>query len=322
MASQDNGSKGWGSTGSGLEGWGLEVWRGGVNTWECDGMGHLNVRFYVAHAIEGLVGLAAALGLPTAFRANAEATLLVKDQHIRFLREARAGGALHMVAGVLDVSEGEARILQLMIHSDSGELAASFQTVVAHATARDERPFAWSDRTLALAETLRVAAPERAMPRGLTLHPASGSASLAEADRLGLVRLGGGAFGASDCDVFGRMRPELFIGRVSDGVPRLAAAFRGAAPAPNIGGAVLEYRLAHRAWPRAGDRYAIWSGLAGVDGRTQRVVHWMLDPDSGRAWGTAEAVAVALDLTARKIIPISEIDQARLRLSVTPGLAM
>ena len=28
---------------------GLEVWRGGVNTWECDEMGHLNVRFYVAH---------------------------------------------------------------------------------------------------------------------------------------------------------------------------------------------------------------------------------------------------------------------------------
>ena len=34
---------------------GVEVWRGGVNTWECDEMGHLNVRFYVARAMEGLV---------------------------------------------------------------------------------------------------------------------------------------------------------------------------------------------------------------------------------------------------------------------------
>ena len=40
---------------------GIEVWRGCVNTWECDEMGHLNVRFYVARAMEGLVGLAAAL---------------------------------------------------------------------------------------------------------------------------------------------------------------------------------------------------------------------------------------------------------------------
>ena len=50
-----------------MENPGLEVWRGGVNTWECDRMGHLNVRFHVAHAAEGLVGLAAGLGLPRAF---------------------------------------------------------------------------------------------------------------------------------------------------------------------------------------------------------------------------------------------------------------
>ena len=49
----------------------MEVWRGGVNTWECDEMGHMNVRFYVANAMEGLVGLAAALGMPEAFKTNA-----------------------------------------------------------------------------------------------------------------------------------------------------------------------------------------------------------------------------------------------------------
>ena len=46
----------------------VEVWRGGVNTWEIDMMGHLNVRFYVARAMEGLVGAAAALGMAGAFR--------------------------------------------------------------------------------------------------------------------------------------------------------------------------------------------------------------------------------------------------------------
>jgi len=82
---------------------GIEIWRGGVNTWECDEMGHMNVRFYVARAMEGLVGLAAALGLPHAFAAHAGATLLVREQHIRFLREARAGAALHMTGGVVVV---------------------------------------------------------------------------------------------------------------------------------------------------------------------------------------------------------------------------
>ena len=307
---------------------GLEVWRGGVNTWECDEMGHLNVRFYVARAMEGLVGLAAGLGLPGAFRAHSPATLIVKDHHIRFLREARARAPLHMVAGVLEMGDNDARILQLLIHSGSGELAASFQTVVSHVTAREGRPFPWSPNTRRLGEALAMAVPERAAPRSLGLAPSAAEASADAAQSMGLIRLGGGAIGAADCDIFGRMRAELFIGRVSDGIPALGAALRakadGAAATERpegVGGAVLEYRVAYHAWPRAGDLFEIRSGLTGVGDRTQTYVHWMVDPETGKPWGTAEAVAIALDLTARKIIPISQEDQGLLRRRISPGLA-
>ena len=308
-----------------LGGDGLEVWRGGVNTWECDEMGHLNVRFYASRAMEGLVTLAAAMGLPDAFRANAAATLLVKDQHIRFLREARPRAALHMVAGLLDIGECETRVLQLLIHTATGEIAASFQNVVVHATARDERPFPWSAKTRALAAGLMVTAPDKSRPRSLHLAEPSGEAGVAEAERLGLVRLRSGAISSGDCDVFGRANIGFFIGRVSDGVPALATAFRGPDAPPragNIGGAVLEYRIAYRAHPRAGDRFEIRSGLAGVDARTQRIVHWMLDPATGLAWGSAEAVAVALDLDARKIVEISAADRALLQPRVSAGLKL
>lgn len=77
----------------------MEIWGGGVNTWECDEMGHLNVRFWVAKALEGLGGLAARLGMPRAFSTGAEATLVVREKHMRFLREARAGAALIMKIG-------------------------------------------------------------------------------------------------------------------------------------------------------------------------------------------------------------------------------
>jgi acyl-CoA thioester hydrolase len=307
---------------------GLEVWRGGVNTWECDEMGHMNVRFYVARAMEGLVGVAAALGLGGAFREHANATLLVKDHHIRFIREAQSRAPLHMVAGVLTMEESEARILQLLIHSGTGALAASFQTLVVHATAQEERPFPWSAPTRRLAEVLRLEVPDAAAPRSLDLAPGAGRASLEFADRLDLIRLGAGAVGLVDCDVFGRMRPEIFIGRVSDGVPTLAAALRAdpgqPAPArpPRVGGAVLEYRVAYQAWPRCGDRFEIRSGLAAVGDKTQTLVHWMLDPQTGRPWATAQAVAAALDLDARKIIPISPDDQARLRARIANGLSL
>ena len=306
---------------------GVEVWRGGVNTWECDEMGHMNVRFYVVRALEGLVGLSAALGMPRAFSATAGATLLIRDQHIRFLREALAGAALHMRGWVAEIGETEARLVQVLYHA-SGEPAASFQTVVRHVTPGEGRAFAWSDETPARAEALTAPIPDFAAARSIDLAPIASQASLARADALGLVHLTSGAVLARDCDGFGRMNAEQFIGRVSDGIPGLAGRTRKAIveampdQPKRVGGAVLEYRLVHLDWPRAGDRIEIRSGLVGVDHRTQRMIHWMLDPESGRVWGVSEAVAVTLDLDQRKIVPVSPEAQAVLNASAVKGLTL
>ena len=307
---------------------GVEIWRGGLNTWECDEMGHMNVRFYVTRAMEGLAGLAAQLGLPHAFAPGAGATLLVRDQHIRFLRECRPGAALHMTGGVIEMGEEEARLLQLLIHSKTGEIAATFQTTVAHVTPGEARPFPWPRRTLELAEALKVDVPKEAQARSIVLDPVESQASLQRAEELGLIRISLGAVGRADVDTFGRMGIEQFIGRVSDGIPSLVGAFRDtvAKTAPErpgrVGGAVLEYRLVFLDWPRAGDRVEIRSGLAGVDARTQRLMHWLLDPETGKAWGTSEAIAITFDLDARKVVAISEEAQADLAAHITQGLTL
>lgn len=126
-------------------------------------MGHLNVGFYVAKSMEALAGLAAELGMPGAFAANAEATLVVREQHIRFIREARPGAPLTVTAGVVEMGETDARLMLLMRHQD-GDLAAGFQTLASHATARDGRAFPWPDRIRARAEALRVEIPANAAP--------------------------------------------------------------------------------------------------------------------------------------------------------------
>src|SRR5690606_24576993 len=97
--------------------WPIEVWRGGVAAWECDGMGHMNVRFHLQRFSEGLIGLAAALGLPRAMTAAATATLRPEVQHVRFLREARSGAPLHMGAALIDIGEATATALMVLIHS-------------------------------------------------------------------------------------------------------------------------------------------------------------------------------------------------------------
>jgi acyl-CoA thioester hydrolase len=301
----------------------VEVWRGSVAMWECDAMGHLNVGFYVAKAMEGLSGLAAELGMAGAFAADARATLIVRDQHIRFLREARPGAPLVMSGGVVEMGESEARLLLLLRHR-SGELAASFQTVVAHATARDGRPFPWPARALERARTLMIEVPPEAAARSLSLAPVKSRASLARANELKLPRTALGAISAADCDIFGRMRTELMMARISDGIPHF---FDGRRPGADeagkrAGGAALEYRLIHLDWPKAGDRVELRSGASGGDARFRRLTHWLLDPASGKAWGVAEAIAVSFDLETRKMITLSDEALAEANARIVPGLTL
>ena len=124
------------------------------------------------------------------------------------------------------------------------------------------------------------------------------------------------------------MRAEQFIGRVSDGIGAFIHPFRDvvvehAEHRPQrMGGAVLEYRIAYLAWPCAGDRIDIRSGLLGTDSRTMRVVHWMLDPATGQPWGTSEAVAITFDLDARKVVPVTDAARAALAEHEVEGLGL
>jgi acyl-CoA thioester hydrolase len=303
----------------------VEVWRGSVATWECDSMGHLNVGFYLAKAMEALIGLAAELGMPQAFTPHAEASLVVREQHIRFLREAGVGARLHVEAGVLEIGDDDARLLLLMRHHD-GELAASFQMLVAHATAREGRPFPWPERVRARAEALTIAAPEKAQPRSVALGPLESAASLPRALELGLKRIGMGAFRSTDCDPFGRMRTELVMARISDSVAHLMAELlQGMAAADasrRLGAVVLEYRFVFLDWPRAGDRYELRSGMTGTEPRMRRMVHWFLDPASGRPWAAAEAVAAVFDLDTRKTVSLTDSELEPWAAASVPGLTL
>ena len=147
---------------------------------------------------------------------------------------------------------------------------------------------------------------------------------MARAEALGLGRTSLGAVRSADCDVFGRMRTEQMMARISGGIPHL---FDGKRPGGDdlgnrAGGAALEYRLIHLDWPRAGDRIELRSGASGGDARLRRLIHWLLDPDSGRAWGVAEAIAVSFDLETRKIITLSDEALAEANSRVISGLTL
>ena len=287
----------------------IDLWKGIANTWDCDEMGHMNVRVYIQKAFEGLGHLAGACHLSHAFKPSSPSTLVPAEQHIRFIREAHPGRPLNMVGCTLDVDETSTTVYQEMRHGD-GSVAAAFRTRLLHVDATSLKPFPWNARTRAALEALHGEPPAATAPRGLDLSVApspTDEISREIASERGAKVIGLGMVPPADCDVFGRMNPHMFIGRISDSVPNLLHDWRSrvanSVPGQEMGGAVLENRIIYRRWPKAGDLFEVRSSLGRVEEKVHSLIHWMLDPDTGKPWMTAEAVAVTFDLKKRKVIP-------------------
>ena len=311
----------------------IELYRGSVNTWECDEMGHMNVRFYVAKQMEGLAILAHSLDLRQAFRPGNTSTLLPFDQHIRFMKEVHPGRPIYMEGGILDVTDDAVLVYQELKHAVTGETAASFRTWVRHVESKTGKPFGWKQSTLDAFERLRVEQPAHTAPRSIDQNKAplpDTETRIEHAEALGIPVIGRGAVRMTHCDSHGRMMPENFIGRVSDSVPNLLAAWRDEVAAASSasgeevrsGAAVLEYRLRYRSWPRVGDVIEVRTGLGTVQPKVHSLVHWMLNPDTGEAYCTSEAVAVTFDLNTRKVIEANPEHMAMLEKRVPKGLSL
>jgi acyl-CoA thioester hydrolase len=304
----------------------IELWRGNANAWECDELGHMNVQFYLAKASEALANLAALGGLGGIFRADTHATLRARDLHIKFLGEAHPGAPLVIEGGFQSHDRDSARIVLVMMHAGSGKVAATFRIDAVHISPTTGRAFDWPAGFTSLCADLTVPVPEIALPRGLNESPRTTTADLATADQLGLEQIGMGRFTSSEMGAFGRMRSDVLLGRVSDSVVNFSGAFpeevafhRGELDA-RIGSALMECRILPRRWPRAGDGYVIRSGLISVTGKVRNLVHWVLDPATGKPWWTMEGVAAAMDLDARKLMAPEPEFLAQLQNSLIDGL--
>ena len=301
---------------------GLETWRGSVRPWHIDEMGHMNVRYYLSIAAEAMTGFASVLGMPRAFAQDATATLRPREHHVRYLHEARLKNPLHMECAILEMSEDQATILQVLFHSATGQPSAAITTRVEHVTRGEQRPFPFSKATRQLAEHLFAEAPDYAKPRGLIGPSKLGDASLAQAEKLGMKPTGAGALMPDAADVFGRMPPEHLLERISQAMAHQLD--RASLPikelAPNmegrLGGATVELRQTYHRLPRVGERMELRSGLSDLTTKVARLSHWLLDPTTGEPWAEAEMLTVNLDLEARKAVdlpePLMEILRQRL----------
>jgi acyl-CoA thioester hydrolase len=288
-----------------------EYWRGSAEAWECDEMGHMNVRFWVRKSLEALPVVAQDLGCDGAFRSDATATLLPLRQHIKFMREARAGAPLFLRGGIINLGESDVTLYTEMVHSFTGEIGATFITTLAHCDATTGQVFPFPKRTQVLSQAYQVEVPPHGKPRSIKMDQPLPTGTIEQALEMGFTPIGLASVRNDEVDGFNRLYPEGMIGRVSNAMPNLLAKWREDATAEmseidgiqrTAGAAVLEYRLDYLAYPQRGDLTAVYSGLSQVGEKTITLSHWIMDPLTGAPWCVCEAVAVTLDLNARKIV--------------------
>jgi acyl-CoA thioester hydrolase len=299
----------------------IEVLRSGVNTWECDQMGHLNVRHYFACANRGLAVLALQLGLPPSQLRAQGVALRAVDQHVRFLRELRPGASYAMHAGVLAVSPERLQVYAELRRADKITVAASVISEVALQEISTGRAVPWPASVLARAAEVETNLSAEHGPRGIARTAPRPAPTRADALALPLI----GAYLApverEDCDAHGVMQESAFMARVSDGIGHFFHVLRGERGA-NLGGAALEYRYVFHERPRLGDVIEVRSGLKGLGNKTTQLCHWVFNLETGRCAATSEAVAVSFDLTTRKAIEISAEARAHMETRIVPGLSV
>jgi len=302
----------------------IETYRGVVNTWECDEMGHMNVRFYVARAMDGIALLSSSLGLHPAFLRHSGLTFAPHEQHLRFHRELHPGHAIVMRGCVVKANAQELTVYQELYRAEGDVLCATARSRVGLCRAEDRVAHVFGAAIVQAASARMGEVPEHGMPRGIAMQTPKPAMSLKAAEDLGLHGVFRGVVRGEDCDGSGFMRAEAFMGRISDGIPHFFQALGGLTrdPSQGLGGAALEYRLIYRAFPRSGDVLEIRSGLRAQRGKTTEFCNFIFDAATGECVMSSDAVAVMFDMKLRKAVaPPPEVLE-RLAAQAISGLTV
>ena len=295
--------------------------------WECDELGHLNMRRYMFKMAEARQMLGLLLGLTDSFKRGAYSTLKVRDFHIRYMDEVRPGGPISIKSAITDLRETQMDVVHIMSHPD-GRPACMLHETLAHISLRTFEDFPWPTRLRAAAQPFRIDVPDIARSKGLDLGQAPSHMSESDIQTLGMQRIGCGVFEPRDANIFGRITAQAILARVTQTVGQFSAGWPEMFSADfmsgesHIHGALLEARVVLGAPTEPGDGYNFYSGIAGATPNVRTLMHKLYNCVTGELIASMEAVGCLMDLQARKHVKTPVEDVQALNAAAVPGLTI
>ena len=291
----------------------ITVYRNSVQSWEIDQMGHMNVQFYFEKALQGCVVLWNKLGINGQAVELGNTDLSLARAHIRFLKEQKPGAPFFLKMGIVEIRDSEVKLYLEMIETITQQPCAAFNFQFLWTS---NPPEGMKKNFSKVAEELRVDIPSYGQPRGLSLKNEE-LISLSEASQKNMIDSYESVTLLRQCDNMSRIKPSAYMGVVSDSTPHLLA-YTGTIDEngmTNVGSAALEYKFDFFEYVPLGTHLKTKSGVQSMSNKTFVWKHLIFNVETGKPVAIASAVAVTMDLKARKSIPIpSEMAKALAKL--------
>jgi len=135
------------------------TYRGTVYPWECDHMGHMNVRFYVAKFDEATWQLFAMIGVTPTYMREQDRGMAAVEQQITYKRELRPGDIITVRSGVVELREKVFRLYHEMRNEETGEIAATTTLTGVHIDTRRRKACPFPEEILRRAREMIIDVP-------------------------------------------------------------------------------------------------------------------------------------------------------------------
>jgi acyl-CoA thioester hydrolase len=134
----------------------FETYRGLVNPWSIDHVGHMNVQFYTARFDEASWQFLGRLGLSPTFLKRSGRAAVAADQRTEYKHEVFAGTLLHITSQLVVLGTKSMKIVHRMFNSETNVEVAEMEIVGVYFDTERRLPVDLPDRVREIAETMRV----------------------------------------------------------------------------------------------------------------------------------------------------------------------
>lgn len=300
---------------------------------EIDGLGHMNVRFYMERAQRANRLLLAELGVGADEGEAPGVRVTQSDTYVRYHREQFKGQVLSVNGGVLAADEASLRAFYEVTNPSRGEVAATFIIVSTLSDRASGAAAPLPPEARRSAEPLRIELPDYGKPRTIDLKPprldltyAAVAARIPE-DGDPMSRRSEWTVAPEACDEHGNLADT---GALMFGGWRQPSAEEMRQHGPmtfvgddghRLGWASLETRMVRAGAARSGDRLASIGAEVGLHAKVRHSRRWLFNVTSGQLVSLNDNVSIALDLDARKAIDIPPSLRRQIEASYAPEFA-